>query len=363
MRGLMTIKKIYPHEPDYAVPPGRILQRTIDALGMEQKELAIRTGLDKKTINQIIKGIHVLSQQTALKLERATGVPARMWNNLEMQYRERLARQQDRIQLEQELEWLKSIPTRELIRRKIIENTLDKVSLLRQVLAFFGVSNTAEWNSLWMDTISARFRRSRSFDLKPGLTATWMRLGELKAQKCECDDYDKDAFLRALRNIRTLTVKSPAVWQPEMIRLCSEAGVAVVFIPEIKGCTVSGLTRWLKSKAMIQLSLRYKSDDHFWFTFFHEAGHILYDPKKAIILEDGEGNEDSEKRANRFAENFLIPPEHQSEMRGMKSKASVERFARKLGIAPGIVAGQLQKRGIILYSHLNKLKRKLIWAD
>ncbi|MCX7045019.1 MAG: HigA family addiction module antitoxin [Candidatus Sumerlaeota bacterium] len=85
----MARKICYAHEPDYAVPPGETLRETIEALGIDEAELAVRCGLDKKTINQIIQGTHPLSQETAIKLERATGVPARMWNNLERQYQER----------------------------------------------------------------------------------------------------------------------------------------------------------------------------------------------------------------------------------------------------------------------------------
>src|SRR5712692_6475140 len=101
--------KRYAYEPDYAVPPGRTLQETIDALGMDQRELAVRTGLDKKTINQIIHGVAPITHNTALRLERVTGVPARMWNNLETNYREQLARLSQKERLQKHLEWLKTI--------------------------------------------------------------------------------------------------------------------------------------------------------------------------------------------------------------------------------------------------------------
>ena len=88
------------YEPDYAIPPGETLQETLDALGMTQKELAVRAGLTPKTINRIVKGTDPISQQTAIRLERATGVPSRMWNNLEMNYRAARARIEDEKRLE-----------------------------------------------------------------------------------------------------------------------------------------------------------------------------------------------------------------------------------------------------------------------
>jgi HTH-type transcriptional regulator/antitoxin HigA len=82
----------YHYEPDYAVPPGRTLRETIDTLGIDQRELAARAGLSAKHVNQVIKGIAPITHDTAIRLERVTGVPARMWNNLEANYREQLAR-------------------------------------------------------------------------------------------------------------------------------------------------------------------------------------------------------------------------------------------------------------------------------
>jgi plasmid maintenance system antidote protein VapI len=331
---------------------------------MDQKELAVRTGLDKKTINQIVKGVHPLSQQTAIKLERATGVPARMWNNLEMQYRERLARQQDQKRLRSELQWLKSIPVRVLQDRGIIPKTPDKVSLLRHVLTFFGVSNTAEWQNYWLGLLACRFRRSRAFEMKPGAAAAWIRLGEIEAQRIQCAPYNEARFRSALKEIRGLTDEPAEAWQPRMVDLCASAGVALTFIKEIKGCPASGMARWITpDRAYIQLSLRHKSDEHFWFSFLHEAGHILKDRKKAVFIDDGDSDDELESRANKFATDFLIPPAYADRLHSLTSQSAIRQFARQIGIAPGIVVGQMQKHRIIPYSYYNDLKRRLAWAD
>lgn len=162
--------------------------------------------------------------------------------------------------------------------------------------------------------------------------------------------------------IRQLTIKPVTEWQKGIVDNCSEAGVAVVFVKEFKGRPVSGLTQWLTTdKALIQLSIRYRTDDHLWFTFFHEAGHILNDSKKAMFVEVEDGDCESEDSANEFAADMLIPKEHSDSLSSLRSKDDVRHFARNVGIAPGIVVGQLQKRGIIPYSHLNGLKQKLSW--
>lgn len=354
---------LYTYSPDYAVPPGRTLQETIDVLGLDQRELARRTGLSSKHVNQIIKGVATISQDTAIRLERVTGVPARMWNNLEANYREQIARLAERHRLQRDLQWLKGIPTKELIRRGAIKDVADPVALLDEVLRFFGVASVDAWHEGWVIPHFA-FRRSLAFKGEPGAMAAWLRLCELAARERDCRPFDKAKFRSAVGEIRSLTREPPEVFVPKMIDLCAEAGVAVVLVPELKGAPVNGAAKWLTAdKAMIGLSLRGKSDDHFWFTFFHEAGHILNDSKKETYIDEGYADDQREQNANQFAANVLIPPEHVGALPGLKSYRAVEDFARSIGIAPGIVVGRLQREGIVPFSHLNRLKVRLEWAD
>ncbi|MGD8453008.1 MAG: HigA family addiction module antitoxin [Phycisphaerae bacterium] len=359
------MKERYSFEPDYAVAPGETLQETIASLGMTQRDLAVRAGMAPKTINEIIKGKAPITPDTAVALERVTGVPARMWNNLEANYREQLALIDDRQRLEADLGLLEMIPTRELIKRGAVEDQPDKPSLLNAVLRFFGVRDSAAWHELWMKP-EAAFRQSARFVAEPGATAAWLRLGELAAQKIETELYDKNRFLAALDEIRMLTVKAPDVFEPRMVELAAAAGVAVVFVPPIRKCPASGVARWLTpTKALIQLSLRYKTEDQFWFSFFHEAGHILNDAKKDVFIDDGDDGDGSrEERANRFSADFLIPPDRSEVLPTLTTQAQVVCFAQSIGISPGIVVGRLQKEGIVPWgSYLNRLKRRFTWRE
>lgn len=357
-----STKRRYAFEPDYAIAPGETLQETIESLGMTQRDLALRTGTAPKTINEIIKGKAPITPDTAVLLERVTGVPARMWNNLETNYREQLAKIADRERLEADLGWLKTIPTRELINRGVIEEPADKASLLYAVLRFFGVGSSEQWKQLWMQPAGA-FRKSAKFEAQPEAVATWLRLGELGAQKVTTETYNRAKFRAALDEIRKLTVEPPEVFQTRMVELAAAAGVAVVFVPEIKKCPVSGVARWLSpTKALIQLSLRCKSDDQFWFSFFHEAGHILNDPKKEVFIDDGNCDDEREEQANRFAGNFLIPAAYRPTLSTLTTRGAIAAFAERISISPGIVLGRLQKEGIVPWrTYLNDLKRRFEW--
>jgi HTH-type transcriptional regulator/antitoxin HigA len=353
----------YPYEPDYAVPPGQTLQETIANLGIDQRELAVRSGLSAKHVNQVIKGVAAITHDTAIRLERVTGVPARMWNNLEANYQEQKARLAERERLESDLAWLTTIPTKELIQRGVIEATIDKVRLLEAVLEFFGVASVEAWKEGWSKRRFA-FRKSPTFKGSDGAMATWLRLGEVEAQRIECTRFDKAAFRAALDEIRKLTVQEPEVFVPRMTALCAACGVALVLVPEIKGAPVSGAAKWLTaSKALICLNLRGKSNDRFWFTFFHEAGHILNDSKKETYIDVDYVDDPREQNANRFAATLLISPTHDEELQGLVSYRSVQTFAAKIGIAPGIVVGRLQREEIIGYHQFNGLKQGLEWAE
>lgn len=355
-------RSTHEYEPDYAVPPGQTLQETIEVLGMDQRELALRSGLSPKHINLVIKGTAPITHDTAIRLERVTGVSARMWNNLEAKYREQLARQAERARLQEDLDWLRTLPTKELIARGAIEPTEDKVTLLQEVLDFFGVASVSAWNEGWLNPRFA-FRKSLAVKGRAGAMATWLRLCELKAMDIECPPFDKARFRDALEKIRGLTVQSPEVFVPPMTDLCGEAGVAMVLKPEIKGAPVSGAAKWLTpTKVMIALNLRGKSNDRFWFTFFHEAGHILNDSKKETYIDVDYEDDPREQTANLFASNILIPAESSDQLPWLKSHSAVQAFAQSIGIAPGIVVGRLQREKIIPYSHLNALKVRLDWA-
>jgi len=358
-------KTDHPYAPDYAVPPGETLLETIEALGMDQRELAVRTGLTPKTINLIVKGRAPLTFETAIRLERATSVPARVWNNLETNYRAVLAQSEERTRLESRADWLKKmlIPVNELVRRSAIERTRDKSELLKRVLEFFGVSSTRAWEELWLAP-AVSFRKSRCFTSQPGACAAWLRLGELDAQKVDCAPFNKDCFMDALRSIRAMTASPPPGFGEEVRRICPVSGVAVAFVKGIKGAPISGAARWLTpDKALIQLSNRYRRDDQFWFSFFHEAGHLLRGAKKTVYIDGADEEEDkAEVAANRFAEDFLIPPNRAAQLLGLKSHKAIEGFARSIGISPGIVVGQLHKKKLARYEFFQKLRAPIEWG-
>lgn len=342
--------------------------QALDEHDMSQTELAARTGHSPKMINEIVMGKAPITPKTALELERVLLIPARFWLNRESQYRETLARLQDRARLEHYIDWLDTVPYREMAKAGWISGIGDRVDQLREVLRFFRVSSPDEWQAVWCQPACA-FRKSATFEADPGAVAAWLREGEILAQKIDCEPFNAAAFREALTKVRALSTESPNIFVPETVRLCAQTGVAVVFVPQLLKTRASGVTRWLsKSKALIQLSLRYKTDDHLWFTFFHESAHLLLHGKREVFIENGESNafDSQEEEANEFAREFLVASEDLGAFlaSGRPTQERIESFAREIGIAPGIIVGRLQHDGVIQYrSASNRLKRHLEWAS
>jgi HTH-type transcriptional regulator / antitoxin HigA len=356
-------------EPNFAVPPGETLAETLETLGMTQAELAERMGRPLKTINEIVAGKAAITSDTALQLEKVLGVPASFWTNHERIYRDTLARHRETEELEQQLGWLRTMPVRDMVRARWIVAAEEPVAQLRIVLGFFGVAGVEEWRSLW-ESPDAVYRKSPAFTTNRPATAAWLRQGELEAQKLKCAPFDESRFTEVLGKLRAFTNKDPDEFVPALRARCADAGVAVVIVPPLPGVRAYGATRWLHStKALVQLSLRGKTDDHLWFTFFHEAAHVLKHGKRAVFVEDGDekaaARDPREAEANAVACDLLIPPAEYERFyaNGDFSVAAIRRFAVRIGIAPGIVAGRLQHERKVPFSRGNQLKRRFDFAD
>ena len=82
----------YPHEPDYAVAPGETLRETLGELSATLFERSVDISTTAREINDIINGIKPITPEFAVSLASMTGIPSRMWLNLEANYREQLAK-------------------------------------------------------------------------------------------------------------------------------------------------------------------------------------------------------------------------------------------------------------------------------
>ena len=359
----MDTETTHPYRPDYAVPPGSVLEEHLEVRGMSQAELARRCGRSAKLISEILAGKASVEPETALQFERVLGVDANVWLGIEADYQLHRARESRT----QETLWARSFPLKELAKRGGMRKSLSESETLSELLAFFGVGSVGAWRMKY-DAMPVAFRHSPSFKSNEAALATWLRLGEIEAERQECVDYNAARFKRALTEIRSLT-RTPV---PEALakaqNLCNEAGVVLALIEPLPRTALSGAAWWLTPrKAVVVLTARHKSDDHLWFSLFHEAAHVLLHGKKTVFVETDTKGEDSqtELEADRWARDFLVPRAQWERLlaTAIRNPDSVRRFAEEQGIAPGIVVGRLQHEGHLPWgTPLNRLKVRLEWT-
>ena len=350
----------------YSVHPGETLGETLQARSISQSEFASRCGLSEKHVSQIINGKASITSETALTFERVLAVQASLWMNLESNHRLHVAREEEQARLTSYVEWASRFPLQALARRGWIPSRCSKEAKVRALLEFFGVTSPGAWEEQY-DRLVVTYRKSPAFTSSRESVASWLRIGELEAADINTNPFSKAKFRQALDEIRHLTQLEPAEFEPRMKQLCYEAGVALVFVPELPRTRLSGTTRWVSSeKALIIQSLRHRKDDHFWFTFFHEAAHVLIHGKRAVFIDEiSMDPSEEEQQADAFAANHLISQKLYASLvsSGQPSRAEVLAFANGLGIAPGIVVGRLQHNGVIPFSWFNNLKRTFVFAE
>jgi HTH-type transcriptional regulator / antitoxin HigA len=348
--------------PDYAIHPGEYLEEVLLSRDIAKNDFAARCGIATKTVSQIIHGHASFSPEVAIQFERVLGISAEIWTGMLSSYQLQESRRQEQERLNLWAEWADQFPLPDMRRLGILKRKDSEGRWVKKILEFFGVSSPDSWETVYGQPAAA-YRKSKTLAASTYALATWIRLAEAQAENIETEPFDENSFREAVETVRSLTRERPEVFEPEIRRLCSAAGVAVVFVPEVTGARVSGATKWLSSsKAMVAGSLRHKSDDHFWFTLFHEFGHVILHGKKRVFVDDEvEGDSEEEQEADRFARSRLVPKRAYSEFlaQGSFFAGEIAEFADKINVAPGIVVGMLQHDRKIEYSWHNGLKRTL----
>ncbi len=364
-----------PFEPDWISPPGDSIRDAAEERGWTQDELAQRLGYSAKHMRQLISGNVALTHDTALRLSHVIGSTVNFWLAREADYQRHFARLEAQRKHAEWAPWLERLPVKALMDAgtlpKMRQDAKNKPKLVEACLRFFGVASPDDWQAHYGGSLQHQFRRNRSSEADLGAISAWLRLGEQQAEQAHGPDYQRATFLEALRTLRGLTCEPPEVFAPQMRERLTQAGVVLVLVPSLPKARVSGVARWLNGRPVIQLSLYGKSNDRFWFSFFHEAAHILLhadsrEARKSIFLDDLETASDpnnlQEQQADAWASEWLIPPEHTAELAQLHSKESVLAFAQRLGIHPGIVVGRLQHDEVIPLDWMNGLKARLSLA-
>lgn len=351
--------------PDWFSRPGDTISALMARRNLDAETVALRMHKDRAFVLRLIAGTEPIGDETAASLANCIGGTADFWQRRQMNFEAAVSRIASEVPEADARSWTRSLPLREMRTEGWLTQAVTSHPL-HEAMKYFGVTGPDEWRKQYTEFATQfSYRTSPTFASKIGALAAWLRQGELEAQHTKCEPWDAAKFRGAVAEIRKLTrLSQPGAFIPRLRRLCAAAGVSVVFVRAPSGCRASGATKFVgDDKAIIILSFRYLSDDHFWFSFFHEAGHLLLHGITATFI-DGEAAQDSkyEREANAFAASTLIPPREQERLLNLRPRMrEIVRFAVSIGISPGIVVGQLQHHEIIGPGQLNGLKRRYTW--
>jgi HTH-type transcriptional regulator / antitoxin HigA len=333
---------------------------------MTQSGLALRMGRPPQVISEIISGKKQITEVTALELERVLGVPASFWLNLESNYQLARARQAEDRRLGEQVHRLKEFPIRKMEHLGWIPAGRTAVERLKHLLGFLEIRSLDQLDP----AVVTGLRVTGGARIESAALIAWLKKVRADAGVTETDSFSRPKFELALRSIRASVVAAAAEFTGQMTALkqeCAAAGVAVVFVSELPKSGANGCAGWLPDeRAFIGLSLRYKTADSLWFTFFHEACHILQHRTRQIAVDaDGlDGDHEAEEEADAYARNILIPSESWSGFLSTAdfSRAAVKRFAAANAVHPGVVVGRLCHEQRISWNQLSDLRMRLRWS-
>jgi plasmid maintenance system antidote protein VapI len=350
-------------KPDLPLAPGETIREILEERGIPQVDFAARMGKSEKFISQLINGKASLSYETAIDLERVLGVPASFWNAAEATYRDLLARQHTEVEAQEQADWVESFPVKEMAERGWIARESTPAEQAEELLAYFGVASIDAYREYWGARKRLAARMSTAYTPESSAIAAWLRAGERAAEGVRTEPFGEKQFRAVLLELRGATRLAPAEWQPLVIERCARAGVAVAFVPDLPKTGCHAASWWTgRTRAVIQLGLRGRTDDQVWFSLFREAGHLLLDARGTSSISDCGGDGPAEARANAFAADLLVPPAEYAEFLaegGRMSTARVVAFAERIGVAPSIVVGRLQHDGVVPHNRMQGLKTRL----
>lgn len=347
--------------PDWVSPPGDTISDILRERNLSINDFTRQMGQATDQTADLLTGRTAITIGLARRLRAVLGPSVEFWMSRDFRYR-----QPSPSLGPDEKRWLRELPLGDMVRFRWLNPSQDVTEQLRACLQFFGVPNVGAWHRNYGDLEQKfSFRASPAFESSRAAVAAWLRRGEIQAENVPCALWDAQAFADCLTAAKSLIREKDAQhFVPRLQHLCAKTGVAVLIVRAPKGCHASGATRFVaRDKAMLLLSFRHLSEDHFWFSFFHEAAHLLLHSHSELFIE-GEDipTSDAEAQANEFASHLLIPREHEAELlRLPHTSFAIARFARRVGVSPGIVVGQLQHYGRIKQNHFNRLKRHYTW--
>jgi addiction module HigA family antidote len=282
----MTMAKKKEYTPEIIPHPGLTLAEKLQELRMGPKEFAVRTGKPEKTIIAVMSGKSSITPDMAILFENVLKIPAHYWTNHQRAFDEAMARSKRKVILAQAEKWCRQFPIVQMVKLGWIPKASHAANGVEDLLNFFGFSDHYAWENYYLrQQLRVAFRISLKKTTDPYAISAWLRKGDLQAAEISTSDFSEKKFKEALEKIQKQMNNAPKD-ESALQHDCLKAGVKLIFTPSLPNAPIIGATRWMNDVPVIQIDSKHLKSRDFWFTFFHEAGHILLHGKKDVFLEN-----------------------------------------------------------------------------
>lgn len=337
-----------------AIPPGYSIKEQLVERGLTQKEFAMRMELSEKHISKLINGEVLLTTDVAVRLEMVLGIEAQFWLNLEAIYREKLFKIEEENNMENDIKIASKFPYKEMSNLNWIPKTNKVTEKVINLRKFFEVNRLGLL--LENNNLNVLWRRISESEKSNYALLAWAQKAKLEARSHQTSPININYLSNNIPLFRKMTNQRIEDFYNTLVDELKKSGISLVLLPHLEGSYLHGATFYDKNKIVVALSTRGKDADRFWFSFFHEIGHIVL----------GHINEDYNKQmeidADKFAQDTLIPSDKYKDFVSLKNftEQRIIDFANEIGVDQGIIIGRLQKDGLLSFKSLNHLKTKYI---
>jgi HTH-type transcriptional regulator / antitoxin HigA len=347
-------------------PPGEFIKEELEARNWSQSELAEIIGRQPSVVHELISGKRVVSPEMANALGEAFGTSAEYWMNLESIYQIWHIKDGDSV-ISRRARLYHVAPIKEMVKRHWIEPSDNIEVLENRIRHFFGIKNLDAPIQL------AHAARGGRQEISTTSQNAWLFRARQLAHCVYAKSFSNQSFNKTLEQLRQLLHNVQEI--RHIAKILSENGIRLLILEHLPQTRIDGVTFWLDNKSpVIALSLRYDRIDAFWYTLAHELGHIKRkDGLRSNVLIDTEligdeyyGKDDeseAEQQANSFATEFLVSQANLDDfilrVRPLYGTQKITGFAKRIGVHPGIVVGQLQFRQEVPWSAYRQLLDKV----
>ena len=351
---------------NYAVAPGEYLEEWIDDQGLSQQRVAELLGSSRKQVNEIVNGRAPITSDTAIRLERVVGIPAKTWLKYEALYRADQARIADEEGLADHADGI--APSAVTYLRGLGATTATMGTpgkLVSDFLAFHRCGTWEAYAHLHEEASRGDYALSALKDagttLDRTLLTSWLRAAELTEsfERGRGLDYDPDQLRAALPELRARAATPDSTMLRDVANMLADAGVVLMVVQPPKKLPLLGMTRWIDKRVpVIQQTGRRGKDGFVIWALFHEIGHVLNDPRGEMHVEyttEKKRNTAAEKGANAFAMETLFGEAGVSQFRGLSHDREIADKARQIGVAPGVAVHQMHRCRLLDYKFGNRL--------